>query len=100
MYESGIIEKQTIDTRSGRIIEVTQTQNEAVSPEVNQAGSKVYVAPFATIDLNAPEAPKDESIIAKTCQTSQGLCALLQVTAKGLPCSCSTTIGLTVGITE
>lgn len=106
-YADGQSEKQTIDIRSGQIIE---TKKEAAKPatvsppEMEMAAPMAeasppsapaaqVISPFAVIDLDAIKAAKGQSTTATTCKTAQGNCALLHPVPAGNQCTCQSTEG-------
>lgn len=107
-YSDGQLEKQTIDIRSGQIIE---TKKEVPKPAATSPASEMEMAapvaeaspppaptaqvisPFAVIDLNAIKAAKGQNTTATNCKTVKGSCALLHPVPAGSQCTCQSSDG-------
>lgn len=95
LYDNGDVERQSIDIRTGQIIEREVTRSNRPPPQ--QAPSDV--GPFSGIDLDAanPTSPRS-SPIATMCITQVGACAMVQAIPKGSSCFCPTVYGPVWGI--
>jgi hypothetical protein len=90
-YENGVVEKQRIDPRTGRIEERTTSRA--------SASSKPHLAPFGVVDLEAKKAPQGKAT-AKSCASDLGTCALVSPVAGGSRCFCYTGSALVPGLAK
>jgi len=95
IYESGAQIQQSINIRTGKIID------SKVIKKGNFENQEIKsVSPFAVIDLDKINSEQTNSSKAKQCKTFNGDCALLQNTPKNELCFCITPSGKIPGISE
>ncbi len=91
-YKSGATEQQVIDTRTGEIVSID------VTPPPSHRGSSQSIAPFAGIDLNAPQYDNQGvEQLAHNCISQAGVCQLFYPTLRGAQCYCMTAFGPAFG---
>jgi len=95
IYESGAKVQQSINIRTGKIIDSKLIKvGDIEDTEIES------VAPFAVIDLNEINSKQKKFSKAKNCITFNGKCTLLQNIPKGELCYCVIPSGKIPGVSE